>query len=48
MSGLQVEHAAFGSYKSSGFANVMGWGQRPALLIIDVCRAYWTPGSPCV
>lgn len=24
----------------------MGWGKRPALLIIDVCRAYWTEGSP--
>lgn len=21
-------------------------GPRPALLLIDVCRAYWTPGSP--
>lgn len=24
----------------------MGWGQRPALLIIDVCVAYWSPSSP--
>lgn len=24
----------------------MGWGQRPALLIIDVCTAYWTKTSP--
>jgi len=24
----------------------MGWGHSPALLIIDVCRAYWTAGSP--
>ncbi|KAL4924145.1 Isochorismatase-like protein [Aspergillus undulatus] len=24
----------------------MGWGGRPALLLIDVCKAYWTPGSP--
>ncbi|KAJ5902165.1 hypothetical protein N7495_002693 [Penicillium taxi] len=24
----------------------MGWGERPALLIIDVCKAYWTEGSP--
>ncbi|KII95689.1 hypothetical protein PLICRDRAFT_70110, partial [Plicaturopsis crispa FD-325 SS-3] len=29
-----------------GFSNLMGWGTRPALLIIDVCKAYWTPGSP--
>lgn len=24
----------------------MGWGARPALLIIDVCAAYWTESSP--
>lgn len=24
----------------------MGWGQRPALLLIDVCVAYWSPKSP--
>lgn len=24
----------------------MGWGARPALILIDVCRAYWTAGSP--
>lgn len=24
----------------------MGWGSKPALMIIDVCKAYWTPGSP--
>ncbi|KAK8085803.1 hypothetical protein PG997_007074 [Apiospora hydei] len=24
----------------------MGWGSRPALLLIDVCKAYWAPGSP--
>ncbi|KAF2734532.1 N-carbamoylsarcosine amidase [Polyplosphaeria fusca] len=24
----------------------MGWGTRPALLLIDVCNAYWTEGSP--
>lgn len=24
----------------------LGWGQRPALLLIDVCAAYWKPGSP--
>ncbi|KAK7943885.1 uncharacterized protein PG986_012998, partial [Apiospora aurea] len=23
-----------------------GLGPRPALLLIDVCKAYWTPGSP--
>lgn len=34
------------SYASSGFANRMGWGKKPALLLIDVCLAYWTKGSP--
>lgn len=24
----------------------MDWGSHPALLIIDVCQAYWHPGSP--
>ena len=37
-------------YKSTstrgGFGNRIGWGKRPALLLIDVCQAYWTPGSP--
>jgi nicotinamidase-related amidase len=31
---------------AGGFGNRIGWGKRPALLLIDVCRAYWTPGSP--
>jgi nicotinamidase-related amidase len=24
----------------------MGWGSKPALLLIDVCNAYWSEGSP--
>lgn len=24
----------------------LGYGDRPALILIDVCKAYWTPGSP--
>lgn len=31
---------------ANGFGNRIGWGKRPALLLIDVCKAYWTPGSP--
>ena len=38
------------SYQSTasanGFGNRIGWGKRPALVLIDVCKAYWTPGSP--
>ncbi|KAK3060800.1 hypothetical protein LTS18_007656 [Coniosporium uncinatum] len=41
-----VDHTATASYASSGFSNRMSWGSRPALLLIDVCCAYWTPGSP--
>lgn len=33
-------------YKASGFSNVMGWGTRPVLLMVDVCKAYWTETSP--
>lgn len=29
-----------------GYGNTMGWGARPALLLIDVCVAYWKKGSP--
>lgn len=39
-----ASHAA--SYAASGYGAVMGWGQRPALVLVDVCKAYWTPGSP--
>lgn len=41
-----LQHALSTSYARSGFSNRMGWGKRPALLIIDVCKAYWTEGSP--
>jgi maleamate amidohydrolase len=31
---------------SSPFGAELGWGSRPALLVIDMMRAYFTPGSP--
>ncbi|EME50356.1 hypothetical protein DOTSEDRAFT_121005 [Dothistroma septosporum NZE10] len=40
------EHAEASSYRAAGFSNRIGWGTRPALLLIDVCKAYFTPGSP--
>jgi nicotinamidase-related amidase len=43
---MPAEHAAHASYVQSGFAHKMGWGSRPALLLIDVCNAYWSEGSP--
>jgi len=38
--------ATTASYERSGFSQKMGWGARPALILIDVCKAYWTEGSP--
>ena len=40
------DHPDASNYKTSGFANRIGWGRSPALVIIDVCTAYWTKGSP--
>jgi maleamate amidohydrolase len=33
-------------YAASGFGGGVGWGARPALLIVDMCLAYLQPGSP--
>ncbi|KIV77633.1 hypothetical protein PV11_09421 [Exophiala sideris] len=41
-----VTHAESKFYSESGFSNRMGWGSRPALIIIDVCKAYFKEGSP--
>ncbi|KAH7121029.1 N-carbamoylsarcosine amidase [Dendryphion nanum] len=38
--------SAHESYVKSGFSNKIGWGSKPALLLVDVCNAYWTKGSP--
>lgn len=40
------DHPEASSYQASGFSNRIGWGKSPALIIIDVCTAYWTKGSP--
>lgn len=32
--------------KRTPFCGALGWGRRPALLLIDMMRAYFTPGSP--
>ena len=39
-------HADHESYVRAGFSAKIGWGSRPALLLIDVCNAYWAEGSP--
>ncbi|KAJ7768970.1 N-carbamoylsarcosine amidase [Mycena metata] len=41
-----ITHTESASYARSGFSNKMGWGQRPALLIVDACVAYWAESSP--
>jgi nicotinamidase-related amidase len=40
------EHSDHKSYVRSGLAGRIGWGSRPALLLVDVCNAYWTKDSP--
>ncbi|RDW65911.1 putative N-carbamoylsarcosine amidase [Aspergillus mulundensis] len=42
---MSIEHVSSSSYASSGFSNRMGWGTRPALLLIDVCKAYFVPSN---
>jgi nicotinamidase-related amidase len=41
-----ASNPATASYNTSGFARRMGWGSRPALLLIDVCTAYFDDKSP--
>jgi len=33
-------------YRSAGFAKRLGFGERPALVVIDFCKAYLEEGSP--
>lgn len=33
-------------YAAVGFGGRLGWGNRPAVVVIDVCRAYTEPTSP--
>ena len=33
-------------YAQAGFGATLGFGKRPALLVVDVVQAYVTPGSP--
>ncbi|OHE90447.1 hypothetical protein CORC01_14259 [Colletotrichum orchidophilum] len=39
-------HPEAASYAASGYGNRTGWGSRPALLLVDICKAYSTPSSP--
>lgn len=40
--GVPAEH----DDRSAGFHRRLGFGTRPAVLIVDMCQAYFTPGSP--
>ena len=33
-------------YERAGFRRRLGWGKRPAVLVVDICRAYVDPTSP--
>jgi maleamate amidohydrolase len=33
-------------YAAAGFGGSLGWGERPVVVAIDVCRAYLEPTSP--
>ena len=40
------DHSDHDSYVKAGFAGKIGWGNKPALLLVDVCNAYWSKDSP--
>ncbi len=40
-------HPQYNTEQPNGcYSHRLGWGKRPILLLIDVCTAYWTQGSP--
>ncbi|KAJ8109715.1 hypothetical protein OPT61_g7257 [Boeremia exigua] len=41
-----TDHRDHDNYVRSGFAGKIGWGNKPALLLVDVCNAYWSKDSP--
>ena len=41
-----TEHPQYADYHAAGYGKRIGWGSRPALLMIDICRAYFKDGSP--
>jgi nicotinamidase-related amidase len=43
---LLSEHPQFTKAKTQLLGHRLGWGDRPALLLVDVCVAYWKAGSP--
>ena len=45
-SGLDVAGAVVTGPHGSAFSGRVGWGEAPALLVIDLCRAYTDPDGP--
>ncbi len=45
MAGREVDNLNV-DYSAAGFGNSLGFGKRPALLIIDFCQAYMVKNSP--
>uniref|UniRef100_A0A093W2C4 Maleamate amidohydrolase n=1 Tax=Talaromyces marneffei PM1 TaxID=1077442 RepID=A0A093W2C4_TALMA len=43
---LVESHPFYDASKAAGYHQRIGWGAKPALVLIDVCRAYWAEGSP--
>ena len=41
-----VEHRSIEDYRAAGFNRRLGMGRRPAVIVVDMCRAYFDPGSP--
>jgi maleamate amidohydrolase len=44
--GVVMTDALRADYRKHGLAGRVGFGERPALLIVDFVKAYTTPGSP--
>ena len=43
---LVLSHPYYAASKAAGFHQSLGWGSKPCLVLIDVCRAYWAEESP--
>lgn len=43
---LVESHPFYDDSKAAGYHQCIGWGTKPALVLIDVCRAYWAEESP--
>ena len=44
--GAKTDEGLAADYRQAGFNNRLGFGTRPALVVIDFCEAYLDPASP--